>query len=338
MNNNTFIFRVDASENIGLGHLSRCLLIANYIKDKGYNVAFITEQSLSQNIIESKGFKCHRVYETIPNIKKLYSSFSVIADINSDVIFGNKTDYYSYLSKLGAKARSLVTFEDLINYPYCSDVVIIPYCGAEKLKLNHDCNSRYLLGHNFFPLRKEFNNDCFYVSKNAKKILITMGGSDPEKITLKVLSAINSSDQHYEIIVVLGQASNISPNDINKTMHNYKGLLKIFTDAKEISKLMLDCDVAITNSGLTKYELASLGVPTIVISNNEQQALYSDFFSSFKSSIHLGNFNIITEKLIRDNCVNLMQGYNLRLSMSERGKKLLDGKGINRIWQAILEK
>ena len=52
LNTKIFIIRVDASESIGLGHLARCILIANFIKNKNYDVVFFTTQSLSQSIIE----------------------------------------------------------------------------------------------------------------------------------------------------------------------------------------------------------------------------------------------------------------------------------------------
>ena len=82
---------------------------------------------------------------------------------------------------------------------------------------------------------------------------------------------ISSSEKQYEIFVVLGQASSITDKDIDNVMGNYKGLFKVIRDAKNISELMLESDVTITNSGLTKYELSALGVPSIIISNNPQQ-------------------------------------------------------------------
>lgn len=338
MKTSTFIFRVDASEAIGLGHLSRCLFFASYIEAKGHNIVFLTKENLSKNIIELKGFKCQRFSKSIPNLKKLFNSFSVIADINSNKVFEKKSDYNAHLDILRENANSLITFEDMIDYPYCSDVVIIPYCGAQKIMLDSECNSRYLIGEDYFLLKPEFTTKSYAVSKRPKTILITMGGSDPEKITLKVLNAISNLNQIDEIIVVIGKASNISSSDIMKTIHNSKIKINVLNNLENISNVMLECDIAITNSGLTKYELASLGVPSIIISNNKQQAFYSDFFSSFKASIHLGYYNDINEKFIRDKCLELMQKYELRVTMSNSGKKLIDGNGINRIWKAIKEK
>jgi len=333
---NTFIVRVDASDTIGLGHLKRCLLIADFLKSKVNDVVFITTQKLSQNIIQSKGYKCHRIGNEAPNLNEFYESFSVLADINSDTIFKNNEDYINYLNFISRNAKFLVTLEDLVDYPYCSDLVIIPYCGADKLKLRNNSKTKYLMGPIYFPLREEFNNDSFVVSKNAKKILITMGGSDPEKITLKVLNSIKNLTKYYEIVVVLGEASNIEHKDIDNVMVNYKGFVNVIRGAEHISQLMLESDLVITNSGLTKYELSALGVPALIISNNTQQALYSEDFSSYGSSFHLGSANIVSDRYIMDSCVDLMEDYELRLSMSKKGKVLVDSNGLQRIGKEIL--
>lgn len=339
MNIDTFVIRVDASERIGLGHLGRCLLFADFIKKKGFFVVFITEQPLSQNIIKSKNFQCLKINKEDnierPDFAKRYKSFVMIADVNTDAIFKNKQDYFNYLDNLRKGAKLLITLEDLVDYPYCSDVAIVPYCGATNLKLKSNCSTKYLLGTDYFALRGEFNNNNFIVQKSAKKILITMGGGDPEQITQKVLKSIRQLETSCDVTVVLGKASKISIKDINKIMCNYKTIVTVLCDVESMSTLMLNCDIAITNSGLTKYELTALGVPSIIISNNKQQAVYSEDFSSYGSSIHLGDISIVSEKNIRESCVNLMRNYKLRLNMSEKGKRLVDGNGLNKIWKAI---
>jgi len=340
LNIDTFIFRVDASNSIGLGHLNRCLLVANFIRSKGFNVVFISEQSLSRSVIQSENFQCLDINKE-SSTKGLdfinpYKSFAVIADINTNTVFKDTQDYFKHLDNIRKGAELLITFEDLIDNPYCSDVVIIPYCGATNLKLKSDCNTKYLLGADYFALRNEFYDNSFIVRNSAKKILITMGGGDPEQITQKVLKSICQIEMHYDIIVVLGKASIISSKDVDNIMCNYRGTVKILRDITNISELMLDCDIVITNSGLTKYELSALGVPSIIISNNKKQALYSDIFSSYGSSIHLGDISAVNEKNIKDSCVNLMQGYKLRLNMSIKGRRLVDSNGLNRIWKAIL--
>ena len=69
MNTNTFIFRVDASEKIGTGHLQRCLLLAKYfINKEDWDVIFLTQQTQSEIIINQAGFKCIKVSEKYSSV------------------------------------------------------------------------------------------------------------------------------------------------------------------------------------------------------------------------------------------------------------------------------
>jgi spore coat polysaccharide biosynthesis predicted glycosyltransferase SpsG len=342
MNIGTFVFRVDASENIGTGHLTRCLFIAKFIKSKGWNVVFLTEQDVSKQIIIKEGFQCRKVEEKYSSVascfQKLEKPIIVLADINCQAIFNNKDKYTTYLQSLNGDSELLVIFEDLIDYPYSADIVIIPYCGADKLKLNENNKTNYLLGSKYFPLREEFKNNDFFVSKEAKKILITMGGSDTEKITLRVLRSLNQLSIKCEITVVIGRMSRITNHEVEDSLLDYQEALTVVHNAANMSELIQNSDIVITNSGLTKYEVSSLGVPLILISNNKLQALYSEEFANFGSSIHLGECNMIDEKIIGRACINLMRDYKVRLCMSKKGKILIDGNGIARIYRTIKDK
>lgn len=330
-----YIIRVDASHSIGLGHLSRCLLLGNFIKKKNKKVIFLTEQSLSQKIIESEGHICLRLNSKLPDLLELYGPYTLIADINSEKIFSSNLDYTKYLDDLRVNAKALIIFDDLVDYPYCADIVIIPYCGANNLKLNKESNTKYLLGPSYFPLRHEFYNTEFNVSVRAKKILITMGGSDPEKITLKALNAIRKIEDNFKIVILLGKASKIIESEIYNVLSNYNGSYKIIKDSKNISKLMKDSDIAITNSGLTKYELSAVGVPSIIISNNKKHSKFTESFSKNECAIHVGNASSVSDKKIRENCINLLGNYKLRFNMSLKGRRLVDANGMSRIWKEI---
>ena len=161
MNTNTFIFRVDASEKIGTGHLQRCLLLAKYfINKEDWDVIFLTQQTQSEIIINQAGFKCIKVSEKYSSvsdfIKTLNKPAVVLADINSKAIFNNINSYTEYIQSLDKDSEILITFEDLVDYPYPTNIVIIPYVGAEKLGLLESEKVTYLLGPKYFPVRDEF--------------------------------------------------------------------------------------------------------------------------------------------------------------------------------------
>jgi UDP-2,4-diacetamido-2,4,6-trideoxy-beta-L-altropyranose hydrolase len=102
-----------------------------------------------------------------------------------------------------------------------------------------------------------------------------------------------------------------------------------------MAELMNESQLAITNSGLTKYELAIMGLPAIVISNNGEHADLMADFAIYGTLVHLGNNEEVMEENILCAVTALMKDEIKREKMSNAGRQLVDGKGIKRIFNCI---
>src|SRR5699024_2271417 len=121
------------------------------------------------------------------------------------------------------------------------------------------------------------------ILEEVKKVLLTFGGVDPLNNTLKVLQSIYEYcvDKHIQIQVIAG----IGYNKFD-TLENYPEV-DIMHDVKNISDHMLDADIIFTSAGRTVYEIASLGVPCIVLAQNIRELTHY-FASSENGFINLG--------------------------------------------------
>lgn len=330
---------VDASKNIGFGHLSRCILFGKFLRSKGFSVQFLSSQNDSREIISKLGFQFNKINTSELNLD-IYFKFEkgrriVVLDINNHETFNTNENYTKFLLSIKKQSDTLLSFEDLIDFPFESDLVVIPYAGSNQLKLLGNQKSKYFLGARFFPISDDFHKRKIF-SNAINSILITMGGSDPEKITLKVLRALNKSKVDIEIEVVIGGLSIITDQEIEEVSNNLRGGLKVHRNLENLNKLMNKVDLAITNSGLTKYELAYVGVPMLIISNNQIQSNYSDLFVSEVSGEHLGENNGVTEDDIISRYNSISENYKKRLKMIKKGQKMVDGSGMERIYNGLI--
>lgn len=308
-------------------------------------VIFLTKSDQIEKQITNKGFKIRKIPKTssieeeLSYIKLLMFDNKikiVLLDINNYVTFRNLDEYKIYLDKLKKLPLFLISFEDFKDYPCASDIVIIPYLGAEGIKLHNKHTCKYLLGPKYFILRDEFLKiKQVAIRKKVESILITMGGSDPKGITMKVLKALDSTDIEVKLNVVIGKFSQISKNNVKKVLRNYKGKNSIAKDLNNIAQIMSESDIAIINSGLTKYEISATGLPGIVISNNEKQCKTMNEFAKCGSVIHLGEVNAVQTHQITYAVRTLINNYNKRKQMSDIGKSLIDGKAMDRIFSEI---
>ena len=327
-----------------MGHLMRCLDLANHALTKDVNSIFLTSTRLAKEKIDSEGFKCFLISDNykhaLKEIKNLKSNFLlkvILLDINYLSTEEQKKKYFDFLRELKIMSIYLITFEDLSNEVFPSDIVIIPYVGMASLKFQKEKGSRYLLGPKYFPLREEFNNITKKSStvNSVNNILITMGGSDPNQITIKVIKALSKLNTKYHLMVVLGSLSLISEEQIKALLSNYGGSFQVIKNGQNMAELMYESQLAITNSGLTKYEMANMGLPAIVISNNSKHANLMDDFVGYGSVVHLGTNEEITEQNILDAVTALTIDEKIREKMSKAGKRLVDGKGLERIFNTI---
>jgi len=189
-------------------------------------------------------------------------------------------------------------------------------------------------GPEYVILRREFRKDYPPLDNKTPNILITMGGSDRENLTRKILQATLSIPD-VRITVILGRFFTYY-SEIRQ-MAARKGNIDVYRDVQNIAEFMLRADLAITYFGVTAYELAKMGVPAIVIAHSERDKINAERFSKYGTCISLGYFKEVNEKKIYSATRRLLGDKKLREKMSKNGKKLLDGKGSERVARIIVD-
>ena len=105
-----------------------------------------------------------------------------------------------------------------------------------------------------------------------------------------------------------------------------------------MADLMFESDLIIAGGGMTLYELACVGTPAIVLCQTEYQLLEANHFAKEDVIINLGSEKDITKKMIAHNVMLLFNDNKKRKQMSIAGKRLIDGKGVERVTKEILER
>ena len=306
------VFRVDSSTQMGLGHLMRCLSLADELKKQNHNITFICRE-LNGNSIELAKYK-HTVI-TLPKnenfqsddfyLKWLGATQDIDAKQTIEKLPENTNclivDSYSLDEKWHKQLRpfvkKIIVIDDLADRKFDCDILLNQNLGAKKQdyqgKKPKDC--QLLLGCEYALLRPEFSElraDALEKRKNTKKIkniLISMGGSDNNNITHDILKQLGDK---FNIVVVLGY---LSPhNEMIKDYAKDKNI-KVIVNANNMAQLMLNADLAIGTSGSTNWERLCLGLPSLIFSVAENQRKYAiklDSMGLIKFLGHVGENNI----------------------------------------------
>ncbi len=329
------LIRADANEKIGTGHIMRCLSLARTFAEKHEEVVFITADHNGDDLISEFRIICLDTewYDMDSEIGKM---ISIIRDtcpiaLLVDSYFVTQR-YFESLSGI-----TKVAYIDDVNKA-CWDVrFLINYNIYGKI-LNYSAYkkkaTKLLLGMQYAPLRAEFKNrPSHFIRGEIKDILVSAGGADPEGVVEQLIREIcpmwNATNFHF----VIG-ALNSRIDEIKKLEN---GNIILHINEQHMSDLMENCDVAISAAGTTLYELCSIGVPTITYVLADNQLLAATQFHKDGIMINAGDCREDNGFMVRIQKKLETLSYGTRKNMSQKMQSLVDGRGTERIVNAIIK-
>lgn len=321
LNRKKIIFRTDGYNEIGLGHVYRCLTIADKLID--HEIIFL------MNSIYELGISVVREhnYNVIPFF---HTEIEEIDKIKPDIIINDILDTsVEYMTKLKERKVRIINFEDLGPGAVLADAVI------NALYPSNVPYSNFFTGHEYYCARPEFLLiGPKKLQKKIGNILLSFGGTDPNNLTCLVLKAIDKSTIKFDINVITGPGYVHNLNLLNlvaKCQHKVNVLKNVTNMAKHIHS----ADLMFTSAGRTMYEAAILGVPCVVIAQNFRELTHI-FGHVYHGFINLGLHSNISEEEVFKVFEDIARSYETRKLMNERMLKNDLHTGINRVVKIIL--
>ncbi len=164
------------------------------------------------------------------------------------------------------------------------------------------------------------------------KVLVTFGGSDPMRHTLRVLEALAGDADKLQLTVVIG------PNFPHRAdVQRFASVagVTILENVTDMAALMLDADLAISGGGTTMLELATLGIPALIIPQNKPETRFSASIAA-RGAVRTLPLDIAPPDLRRE-VLALLDDPAARARLSATGRQTVDGHGQARIADLILQ-
>jgi len=337
------LIRADASIAIGTGHVMRCLALAQAWQDLGGCAIFAMAESTPALAARLHSESCDVVSveasigsqedaERTAALAREHHPGWVVVD---GYQFG--ADYQEALKSADLK----VLFMDDYGHSarYLADLVVNPnVCADEPLYQNRESYTQLLLGTRYCMLRREFNAWRQWQRKMpllGRRILVTMGGSDPENLTARVLEALSSQKsrcgfEDLEATVVIG-GSNPHAQSLERYAAASGRKIHLYKDTAQMAEWMAEADVAISAAGSTCWELCLLGLPSLLVDVAANQTALARELHRKGCAIHIGSASEFSTEKIADQLEKLIRSEEIRRSLSLASRALVDGYGSLRI-------
>lgn len=322
LNKKNILIRLDGYSKIGMGHIYRGLQLASGFIE--HNIRFIISEKSDIGIEKIK--ESHYPYTIIHNNNDI---FELIKRYDTDIVINDilNTDE-EYISKLKKTGVRVVNFEDEGIGSNLADAVINALYEKESFDKKRYYGSDYYLIRDEFAIRpvREFQ-------ENVNEIIVLFGGTDPCNLTEKTLRAIMDIEGvHITVILGLGYDNKENITRMVKDKNN----VEVLYNVKMMSEYMNRADIAISSQGRTMLELAAMGVPTVIMSENEREATHE--FGSIKNGyLNLGAGALATEKTIYETVNWLIQCPQIRKNMRQQMLEKDLMHGFKRVKKIILD-
>lgn len=340
MGNNarTLIIRTDANASIGTGHLMRCLALAQAWKDRGGETIFITacESKTLEHRLLNEGFQVINLECSHPEINGWrLTSRTLMKYPGAWVVLDGYQFNSEHQHRIKDAGHPLLVIDDMahLNH-YYADIVLNQNLHAKELKYSCEPYTSLLLGTKYVLLRREFmewRNWKRKIPEVARKVLVTMGGSDPNNVTLKVIHALRLIELDGMKATIIVGGSNQYYEELKAAVNDSPFPISLEQNVMNMPELMAWADMAISGGGSTCWELAFMGLPDLIlIIANNQQAI-AERLDASGIVVNLGWNDTPSQSEIVKEVMRLMCDKDTRERMSLQSQQLVDVDGVNRV-------
>lgn len=326
------LIRCDGSREIGLGHVSRCLVLAEELTGRhSCEVVFVVRRDTrGAEIVQQAG---HGVFALAPTDDDAGALIDIAGQRGA--------------RRLILDVRQGITRDDVLRLRATLSVAVIDDPGDRRLGADAafyppipqverwawDGFSGHLnVGWEWVILRPEFARVKRRSGGDPPTILVTMGGTDPAGMTGRVLRALEGL-RHVFGVVVLGGGS--EGEAAAEQLRAGGRDVEFLASSTNVAELMARADLAVASFGVTAYELAAAGVPSIYICLTDDHSESSTALVNAGAGLSLGTYTSVSNRAITD-AVAELRDENRREAMARRGPALIDGRGGARVADYIM--
>ncbi|WP_245953186.1 UDP-2,4-diacetamido-2,4,6-trideoxy-beta-L-altropyranose hydrolase [Alteromonas aestuariivivens] len=268
------IICTDANEQIGVGHLFRCIALAQAAAHQGVDCHFVLT-SAAARISDHQRDWSFAVSESSPE-----DCFLTLCDLleqpeNSVLVLDGYKISREQLKKLRSKVKCIVALDDgEFRYIEFADIVVNP--------ASRNLNNKYIeiqpsvhccTGSSYRLLRQEFCNLNPLPVQCRQGIVLCFGGSDPAGLTIKLLQALDEVGARVPIRVITGAAY--------PTLQELKSLIPTLDlpiehshQCQDMAQAWSSARLAISAAGGSQFELGVCQTPSVLVTvaNNQLAA------------------------------------------------------------------
>ncbi len=338
-----FLFRADASPRIGTGHVMRCLALAEELGSRGHRCHFLLGEATSaiERRLAAQGIAV-TLLEQSADDRMGKATRDLAAGIGARAIV---VDGYHFDEgwRLGVRrsGRPVLSFlDDQAVAARHADIVVNAAGDAAAIpQWQADGETFCLFGNDYVLLRREFRDALREPSlaiTARPRLLVSFGGADAGGLSVPVAGLLGARLLPGTTIDVILGGSVAEGGKLARALAELGPSIRVHRDPPHLGALMRDAGLAVSAAGGTLWELAALAVPTlaVIVSDNQAPGAGRAAAVGWCRAVDARGEGAV--EAIVAAAMRLWQDPALRQEMARKASGLVDGRGAERICDALL--
>jgi UDP-2,4-diacetamido-2,4,6-trideoxy-beta-L-altropyranose hydrolase len=332
------LIRVDASPEIGAGHLMRMLALGQLLLDAGFGVHFATipHNPSILDFLRKEDFNLVCFNPCLEN--DISRDSDQLLELSAKILpswiilDGNRFDE-TYECQIREKGFRLLRVVDIPNMEYEANIILNQNYGAEEMNYQIKPHTKILAGLRYLLVRREFRLIDSKIKRGKRKntfhILVTLGGGTKSHRSLyqRILeSIVQIKKLDISCTMIIGNFSKDLSFFVKYLEANVFSHIEIKRNSSNMAEEMLRADLAITAAGSTMWELIFMKVPFLALSLNEPQKEYLEFLAKAGLCINLGWYEDLSVDSAFETILDFANNCNLRSQMQDKMGSLINRK------------
>jgi UDP-2,4-diacetamido-2,4,6-trideoxy-beta-L-altropyranose hydrolase len=330
----TLAIRADANAHIGAGHVMRSIALGEAWQRAGGEAVLFTvaPTPLTSIAAERRGISVRSYGSNDAALDALVAWAPAHAgawvaldsyDIGRD----------AHRSVRAAGARLLV-IDDCATPPDVDcDILLNQNIGVDLRRYRLAAATRCCFGPEYALIRDEFRRERLAprFEQLASRLVVTFGGADVHDQARRVARVLTNARPPVDATIVAGQAhASLDSERVNGDRIHVRWQ----PPTEQMASVLAGADMAVCAAGSTCWELAHLGVPALTLVVADNQLRVATGLHDAGVIRNLGWFDAVSDADLAS-AIDALRRDDGRAEMSRRGRALVDGRGADRVVEAM---
>ncbi len=351
MSREPIIVRVDANSETGYERIARNMIFAAAVQRRRRPVYFLSNlepASLAMSIkrggnnwiaANNRVGSSDDATQVLREIRRLKPAAVFVDDPNAG------SDYLAEIASAGVLLGA-IDHGAAVHFP--TNLLVNPLLGPSRDIYEHDTDTQVLLGKRFAMVRPEIRRQRPMRSQEPPpiatqngtiissqyRVLLALGEDDPNLKTIELAKTLANAPRVGKIDIVV-RREHTQLEEIRAMVESHKELMTLALEPAEIANRIIRCHFALTSGSGWSLELACVGVPQLLLLQNEAHWPNAQRLEDEGAASVLGWHENVSMQTIRQGVQNLIADALDRKSMARCGRKLIDGRGPDRLVNAM---